>query len=75
MHLQKKKKKQQHYLTLWGRGHTKCCPFPHVYTSTKLEIATFNGLREDTFTRNVTDGQTDGETGGRRAMDQLIFFF
>ena len=32
-----KKTKQQHYLTLWGRGHTKCCPFPHVHTSTKLE--------------------------------------
>ena len=50
-------------------------PLHHVtYSPTKFEVATSNGLRGDTFTRNVTDGrthgrtdrQTDGRTDGRR---------
>ena len=33
-------------------------PIHHViYASTKFEVATFNGLGEDTITRNVTDGR------------------
>ena len=36
-------------------------PLHHViYASTKFEVATSNGLGEDTITRNVTDGQTHG---------------
>ena len=31
-----------------------------TYSTTKFEVATSNGLGGDTFTRNVTDGQTDG---------------
>ena len=32
-------------------------PLHHVtYSTTKFEVATSNGLGEDTFTRNVTDG-------------------
>ena len=36
-------------------------PLHHVtYAATKFEVATFNGLGRDTFTRNMTDGrQTD----------------
>ena len=35
-------------------------PLHHViYASTKFEVATSNGLGEDSITRNVTDGQTD----------------
>ena len=35
------------------------CPLQHViYASTKFEVATSNGLGEDTITRNVTDGRT-----------------
>ena len=30
-----------------------------TYSTTKFEVATFNGLGGDTFTRNVTDRQTD----------------
>ena len=30
-----------------------------TYSATKFEVATSNGLGGDTFTRNVTDGQTD----------------
>ena len=29
-----------------------------IYASTKFEVATSNGLGDDTITRNVTDGQT-----------------
>ena len=40
-----------------------------TYLTTKVEVATSNGLGGDTFTRNVTDvrtnGQTDGQTDGR----------
>ena len=33
-------------------------PIHHViYASTKFEVATFNGLGEDTITRNVTNGR------------------
>ena len=37
-------------------------PLHHVtYAATMFEVATPNGLG-DTFTRNVTDTQTDGQT-------------
>ena len=37
-------------------------PLHHViYASTKFEVATPNGLGEDTITRNVTDGRTHGQ--------------
>ena len=29
-----------------------------TYSATKFEVAKSNGLGRDTFTRNVTDGQT-----------------
>ena len=36
-------------------------PLHHkTYLSTKFEVATANGLGGDTFTRNVTDGCTNG---------------
>ena len=42
-------------------------PLHHViYASTKFEVATSNGLGEDTITRNVTDRRTDGRTDRRR---------
>ena len=38
-------------------------PLHHViYAPTKFQVATSNGLGEDTITRNVTDGQTDART-------------
>ena len=41
-------------------------PLHHViYASTKFEVATSNGLGEDTITRNVTDGRTDARTDGQ----------
>ena len=41
-------------------------PLHHViYASAKFEVATSNGLREDTITRNVSEGRTDGRTHGR----------
>ena len=41
-------------------------PLHHViYPPTKFEVATSNGLGEDTITRNMTDGQTDRQTDGR----------
>ena len=41
-------------------------PLHHVtYSTTKLKVATSNGLGGDTFTRNVTDGRTHGRTDGR----------
>ena len=33
-----------------------------TYSATKFEVATSNGLGEDTFKRNVADGQTPGKT-------------
>ena len=37
-------------------------PLHHViYASTKFEVARSYGLGEDTITRNVTDGQTQGQ--------------
>ena len=36
-----------------------------TYSPTKFEVATSNGLRGDTFTRNVTDGRTHGRTDRR----------
>ena len=39
----------------------------HVtHSTTKFEVATSKGLGGDTFTRNVTDGRTHGQTDGRR---------
>ena len=41
-------------------------PLHHVsYAPTKFEVATSNGLGEDTITRNVTDGRTDRRTDAR----------
>ena len=41
-------------------------PLHHViYAPTKFEVATSNGLGEDTITRNVTDGRTDRQTDAR----------
>ena len=41
-------------------------PLHHViYAPTKFQVATSNGLGEDTITRNVTDGRTDRQTHGR----------
>ena len=41
-------------------------PLHHViYAPTKFQVATSNGLGEDTITRNVTDGRTDRRTDGR----------
>ena len=36
-----------------------------IYAPTKFEVATSNGLGEDTITRNVTDGRTDARTDRR----------
>ena len=48
-------------------------PLHHViYAPTKFEVATSNGLGEDTITRNVTDGRTDGQTHGR-TTDRLWY--
>ena len=42
-------------------------PLHHViYASTKFEVAMSNCLREDTITRNVTEGRTDRRTHGRQ---------
>ena len=41
-------------------------PLHHVtYSATKFEVATSYPLGGDTFTRNMTDGQTDGRTTDR----------
>ena len=52
-------------------------PLHHViYPPTKFEVATSNGLGEDTITRNVTDGRTDGQTDRRtdgRTTDRLWY--
>ena len=55
-----------HYLT-FTRNVTQYHLHHVIYASTKFEAATSNGLGEDTITRNVTDGQTDRRTDGRRA--------
>ena len=48
-------------------------PLHHViFASTKFEVATFNGLGEDTISRNVTDGRTDARTDGR-TTDRLWY--
>ena len=47
-----------------------------IYPPTKFEVATSNGLGEDTITRNVTDGRTDRRTDGRtdgRTTDRLWY--
>ena len=36
-----------------------------TYLGTKFEVARSHGLGGDTFTRNVTDGRTHAQTGGR----------
>ena len=47
-------------------------PLHHVtYSPTKFEVATFYGLGENTFTRNVTDGHTYSRTDGRRTGPAL----
>ena len=47
-------------------GNVTQYPLHHViYAPTKFEVATSNRLGEDTITRNVMDGQTDGQTHGR----------
>ena len=33
-----------------------------IYASTKIKVATSNGLGNDTITRNVTGGQAYGQT-------------
>ena len=46
-----------------SQGHTKFAQFPlHyvIYSPAKFPGATFNGLGWDAFTRNLTEGQTDG---------------
>ena len=56
-------------------------PLHHViYAPIKFEVATSNGLGEDTITRNVTDGQTDRQTDrrmdgrtDRRTTDRLWY--
>ena len=52
-------------------------PLHHViYAPTKFEVATSNGLGEDTITRNVTDGRTDRRTDGQtdgRTTDRLWY--
>ena len=64
--------KKIHYLTfdldLWVEVTRNVTQYPlyHViYASTKFEVATSNGLGEDTITINVTDGQTDRRTDGQ----------
>ena len=47
-----------------------------IYAPTKFEVATSNGLGEDTITRNVMDGRTDGQTDRRtdgRTTDRLWY--
>ena len=52
-------------------------PLHHViYAPTKFQVATSNGLGEDTITRNVTDGRTDARTDGQtdgRTTDRLWY--
>ena len=52
-------------------------PLHHViYAPTKFQVATSNGLGEDTITRNVTDGRTHGRTDRRtdgRTTDRLWY--
>ena len=44
-------------------------PLHHViYSATKFEVATSNSLGGDTFTKNVTDRQMDGQR-----MDRLLY--
>ena len=51
-------------------------PLHHViYAPTKFEVAMSNGLGEDTITRNVTDGQTDGRTTDRLWYEINIPYF
>ena len=47
-----------------------------IYAPTKFQVATSNGLGEDTITRNVTDGRTDARTDGQtdgRTTDRLWY--
>ena len=46
-----------------------------TYSPTKFEVASFNGLGGDTFTRNVTDGRTHGQTDDRLWHKINIPFF
>ena len=54
--------KKRHYLTFGVKVTQNVTQYPlhHViYAATKFEVATSNGLGEDTITRTVTDGRTD----------------
>ena len=64
--------KKIHYLTFdldlgvkVTRNVTQYPLHPVIYAPTKFEVATSNGLGEDTITRNVTDGRTDRQTDGQ----------
>ena len=52
-------------------------PLHHVlYASAKFEAAMYNGLREDTITRNGVDKQTDGRTDGLTSVrNEYTLFF
>ena len=43
-----------------------------IYPPIMFEVATSNGLGEDTITRNVTDRRTDGQTHGQ-TTDRLWY--
>ena len=75
--------KKKHYLTFdldLGVKVTQTViqyPLHHViYASTKFEVATSNGLGEDTITRNMTaDRSTDGRTTDRLWYEINIPYF
>ena len=46
-----------------------------IYLGTAFEVATSTGLGTDTFTRNVTQGQTEGRTMDRFWYKINIPFF
>ena len=70
--------KNIHYLTLTPRSKSQEIvsaqyPLHYVtYSATKFEVATSKGLGGDTFTRNVMDAWTDGQTDGR-TTDRLWY--
>ena len=43
-----------------------------TYPGTKFEVAKSNGLGGDTFTRNVTDAHTEGQTDRRSYIWILV---
>ena len=48
--------------TLFDLDHVAQYHLYVTYLGTKFEVAMSEGLGGDTFTRNVTDGRTDGRT-------------